>query len=103
MGRLVRTPQGPPRRVRSAQTEEINVPIQRAPDEAFTISPAAAANVMMRPDHIGGGESTRRAHNAPPRRNRATFGVMIRARHVQFSAENWHFTRQSTQVRDWLM
>jgi hypothetical protein len=81
----------------------INAPIHERPRKCSPSRRRLPANVMTRPDAIGSGESTRRAHNSLPPRNRMTFGVMIRARHVQFSAENWPLTRQSTQVMDSLM
>ncbi|WP_276806451.1 hypothetical protein [Mycobacterium nebraskense] len=64
----------PPRRVRSAQTEEINSPIHERATKCSPSRRRLPANVMLRPDHIGSGESTRRADNAVPRRNRATSG-----------------------------
>lgn len=55
----------------------INAPIHESPRMCSPSRRRLLANVMMRPDAIGSGDSTRRAHNSLPPRNRVTFGVMI--------------------------
>jgi hypothetical protein len=55
----------------------INAPIHERPRKCSPSRRRLPANVMMRPDAIGSGESTGRAHNSLPPRNCVTFGVMI--------------------------